>query len=292
MKRTSSHEDLQFSRRAALKGLAAAAGLVTIPGALAACSSQHEQAASRQAGCRRRPPGRAAAPSASARTTPTPRRSRPSRPWWPTPRRPPASTSRLTPSTTTPFRMTSRPTCKERRTTSPPGSPGTGCSTSRLRGCSTPIDDVWDKIGGELQRRGEVAVQGRGRSLLLRADLQLPVGGLLQQEHLHAEGLHRPRDLGRPDDPGQEDEVRRPHPVRLRRQGPVARARHVRHPEPAGQRLRLPHQADAQPGVVHGPAGHGRVQPVERAHALPAERRGRPHLAGRGEDPGEPSRRA
>jgi multiple sugar transport system substrate-binding protein len=39
MKRTSSSEDLQFDRRAALKGLAAAAGLVTIPGALAACSS-------------------------------------------------------------------------------------------------------------------------------------------------------------------------------------------------------------------------------------------------------------
>ena len=39
MKRTSSLEDLQFSRRAALKGLATAAGLVTIPGALAACSS-------------------------------------------------------------------------------------------------------------------------------------------------------------------------------------------------------------------------------------------------------------
>ena len=39
MKRTSSLEDLQFSRRAALTGLAAAAGLVTIPGALAACSS-------------------------------------------------------------------------------------------------------------------------------------------------------------------------------------------------------------------------------------------------------------
>jgi multiple sugar transport system substrate-binding protein len=39
MKRTSSLEDVQFSRRAALRGLATAAGLVTIPGALAACSS-------------------------------------------------------------------------------------------------------------------------------------------------------------------------------------------------------------------------------------------------------------
>ena len=45
MKRTSSPEDLQFSRRAALKGLAAAAGLVTVPGALAACSSSTSSAA-------------------------------------------------------------------------------------------------------------------------------------------------------------------------------------------------------------------------------------------------------
>ncbi len=46
MKRTSSHEDLQFSRRAALRGLAAAAGLVTVPGALAACSSSTSSAGS------------------------------------------------------------------------------------------------------------------------------------------------------------------------------------------------------------------------------------------------------
>src|SRR5579859_1733734 len=44
MKHTSSLEDLQFSRRAALKGLAAAAGLVTVPGALAACSSSTSSA--------------------------------------------------------------------------------------------------------------------------------------------------------------------------------------------------------------------------------------------------------
>jgi multiple sugar transport system substrate-binding protein len=46
MKHTSSIEDLKFSRRAALKGLAAAAGLVTVPGALAACSSSSSTAAS------------------------------------------------------------------------------------------------------------------------------------------------------------------------------------------------------------------------------------------------------
>jgi len=49
MKRTSSPEDLQFSRRAALKGLAAAAGLVTVPGALAACSSSTSSSSSSSA---------------------------------------------------------------------------------------------------------------------------------------------------------------------------------------------------------------------------------------------------
>src|ERR1700759_1144853 len=46
MKRTSSTDDPQFSRRSALRGLAAAAGLVTIPGALAACSSSTSSAGS------------------------------------------------------------------------------------------------------------------------------------------------------------------------------------------------------------------------------------------------------
>src|SRR5258707_11789864 len=45
MKRTSSTDDPQFSRRSALKGLAATAGLVTIPGALAACSSSSSSSA-------------------------------------------------------------------------------------------------------------------------------------------------------------------------------------------------------------------------------------------------------
>jgi multiple sugar transport system substrate-binding protein len=44
MKHTSSTRNLQFSRRSALKGLAAAAGAVAVPGALAACSSSSSTA--------------------------------------------------------------------------------------------------------------------------------------------------------------------------------------------------------------------------------------------------------
>jgi multiple sugar transport system substrate-binding protein len=50
VKRTSSTDDPQFSRRSALKGLAATAGLVTIPGALAACSSSSSSSSSTAGG--------------------------------------------------------------------------------------------------------------------------------------------------------------------------------------------------------------------------------------------------
>jgi multiple sugar transport system substrate-binding protein len=44
MKRTPSTKDLQFSRRSALRGLAAAAGAMAVPGALAACGSSSSSA--------------------------------------------------------------------------------------------------------------------------------------------------------------------------------------------------------------------------------------------------------
>jgi multiple sugar transport system substrate-binding protein len=50
MKRTSSIEDLQFSRRSALRGLAAAAGAVAVPGVLAACSSSSSTSSSTASG--------------------------------------------------------------------------------------------------------------------------------------------------------------------------------------------------------------------------------------------------
>jgi multiple sugar transport system substrate-binding protein len=49
MKHTSSTDDLRFSRRSALKGLAATAGLATVPGVLAACSSSSSSSSSSSA---------------------------------------------------------------------------------------------------------------------------------------------------------------------------------------------------------------------------------------------------
>ncbi len=65
------------------------------------------------------------------------------------------------------------------------------------QGLLAPIDDVWDKIGGDLQRRRQEPLQGPRRPLLHGSAVQLPVGRLLQQERLRREGLHGPDDVGR-----------------------------------------------------------------------------------------------
>ena len=198
MKRTSSSEDLQFSRRSALKGLAAAAGLATVPGVLAACSSSSSSSTSSAA-----TGGAPASGGASGGTIsfgsnysdPAPKQAFA------------ALVANATKATGVNISVNTvdHNTFQKDITSYLQGTPndlatwfaGYRMQYFAAQGLLAPIDDVWDKIGGELQRRGEGAVQGRRRSLLLRADLQLPVGGVLQQEHLHAEGLHRPRDLGR-----------------------------------------------------------------------------------------------
>ncbi len=143
-------------------------------------------------------------------------------------------------------------------TTCSPGSPATACSTSPRRGWSSRSTTCGRRSAATSPTRSKTLSKGHGRPLLLRADLQLPVGGLLQQEHVRAEGLHRPDHLGRLHHAVQEDEDRRHDPARLRRQGRLAGAGHVRHPQHADQRLRLPHQADEAPDPVDRPGCHRR----------------------------------
>ena len=57
---------------------------------------------------------------------------------------------------------------------------------------------------------------------------------------------------------GATDEEGRPRPDRLRRQGRLAGDGHLRHPQHADQRLRLPHQPDGRQGGVGGRQGQGR----------------------------------
>ena len=85
-----------------------------------------------------------------------------------------------------------------------------------------------------------------------------------------AEGLHHPDDVGRLHRAGQEDEDGRAHPACLRRQGRLAGAGHVRHHQPAAERLRLPHQADEAPGPVDRQGRDGGLRPVGRDPAATA----------------------
>ena len=59
-------------------------------------------------------------------------------------------------------------------------------------------------------------------------------------------GYTRPDHVGRADRPRRPDEGRRDHPVLVRQRRQVAGDGHVRHPQHADQRLRLPHQPDGR----------------------------------------------
>ena len=108
---------------------------------------------------------------------------------------------RSTPSRTTTSRTTSTPTCRGARTTPSPGSPATGCATTRPRASCAPLDDVWEK-----HRRATSATRiakastGRRRQEVLRPELQLPVGVLLPQERVAGEGLRGADHLRRAQD--------------------------------------------------------------------------------------------
>ena len=56
---------------------------------------------------------------------------------------------------------------------------------------------------------------------------------------------------------------------------------HVRHPQPAAQRLRLPRRPDGRQGEVDRPEGHGRLPEVGGVPALPRQGLRRPDLAER-----------
>ena len=74
------------------------------------------------------------------------------------------------------------------------------------QGLATPIDDVWAHDRRQLLRRLQGGVQGRRRQVLLRAALQLPVGGLLPEERLGGQGLPGAGQLGRLRRAAEEDE--------------------------------------------------------------------------------------
>ena len=65
-------------------------------------------------------------------------------------------------------------------------------------------------------------------------------------------GYTAPEDGRRTEDPGRQDEEGRLDPDRVRRQGRLAGHGHVRLPQHAAQRLRLPRRPDGRQGVLGG----------------------------------------
>ena len=86
-------------------------------------------------------------------------------------------------------------TCRAPRTTCSPGSPATACSSSPRRACS-PRSTTCGRRSAAIQRRGQGRVQGPRRQVLPRAAVQLPVGGVLQQERLRQARATRSRRPG------------------------------------------------------------------------------------------------
>jgi hypothetical protein len=152
----------------------------------------------------------------------------------------------------------------------------------RLQGPCHPDRRRLERREEQLHRRLRQLGEGRRRARLRRADLVLPVGGLLPQGRLRRAQLLGPHQLGRLQGALYQDEERRPDPDRVRRQGRLARDGHLRHPEPAAERLRLPR------GPVHGAAeverlqGHGRLQEVGGDSAVLLARVCGPDLAAGG----------
>ena len=167
------------------------------------------------------------------------------------------------------------------RTTSSPGSPATGCTSSPSRAWSRRHQRRLGRGRPQLQRRLQDGLDRRRRQAVLRADLQLPVGRALPQE---PSSRRRATPSRRRSDEFmallRQDEGRRPHPDRLRRQGRLAGHGHVRHPQHAPQRLRLPHRPDGRRRVVDRSDGRGRLRDLARRSCPTPGRRARPHLAG------------
>ena len=137
------------------------------------------------------------------------------------------------------------------------------------------------------QRLLQAGLHGGRRQAVLRADQLLPVGGLLPEVGLREErlgGADHQRRLhgadGRHAGQGH-------HPVRLRRQGRVACHGHLRHPQHAPQRLRLPHEPDGRRRGVGRRRGQARLRHLAQAAALPPGGPARSHLAGGGDVDGQ-----
>ena len=194
-------------------------------------------------------------------------------------RRPPASTSRSTPSTTTPSRRTSPPTCSS-PTTSFAWFAGyrmrffaaKGLRRRHLRRLGRACDDFSE--GFKIASTGTTASSTSCRSTTT-------LGRPLPQEPVRGEGLRRSRRPGTSSkalaDQMQADGH---HPVRCGQRRQVAGDGHVRHAQPPHQRLPVPRRPDGRQGELDRRQGQGRLRARGPSCCRSTRRPQRPHVAG------------
>ena len=162
-----------------------------------------------------------------------------SRAWpTPTPRRP-VPRSRSTPSTTTRSRRASTPTSRARPTTSSPGSPATAWRSSPRTGLISDVSSVWPIEGmSDAFKKSSTAPDGKQYFVPIS---YYPWAVFYRKSVFEKNGWAVADVDGRDDRAHEGHAGQEAHPDRLRRQGRLGADGHLRHPQHAAQRLRLPH---------------------------------------------------
>ena len=153
------------------------------------------------------------------------------------------------------FQEKSTATCRAARTTSSPGSPATGCGSSPRRASPATSATCGSKIGGDFSDAFKKASTGDDGKQYFVPFYNYPWALFYRKSVFAEHGYQPPKTLDELDDARRADEEGRPRPDRLRRQGRLAGDGHVRHPQHAHQRLRLPRQPDGRQGVVEDRQG-------------------------------------
>ena len=132
------------------------------------------------------------------------------------------------------------------------------------KGLAGDISDVWKDLAGISDAFKKASTGDDGKQYFVPSTV-LPVGGVLPQERLGGEGLPGAQDPRRVQGPRRPDEEGRPRPDRLRRQGRLAGDGHLRHPQPAHQRLPVPRRPDGRQGGLDRPQGQEGLRHLGRA---------------------------
>ena len=174
-----------------------------------------------------------------------------------------ASPSRSTRSTTARSRTRSLTTCRARRTTCSPGSPASACGSSPPRASRPTSATSGPRSADNYSDAFKVGSTGDDGKQYFIPIYNYPWAVFYRKSVFADKGYTIPTTLDEFKTLADQDEGGRPHPDRLRRQGRLAGDGHVRHPQPAPERLRLPRRADGRQGEVDGPEGQGGLRDVE-----------------------------